>query len=45
MNKMVKKWYDICLEAEVAEDEVLEVLTLSWDVMISLCHADMRLPG
>lgn len=24
MNKMVKKWYDICLEAEVAEDEVLE---------------------
>ena len=21
------------------------VLTLSWDVMISLCHADMRLPG
>lgn len=24
MNKMVKKWYDICLEAEVTEDEVLE---------------------
>ena len=24
LNYFVKKWYDICLEAEVAEDEVLE---------------------
>ena len=24
LNYFVKKWYDICLEAKVAEDEVLE---------------------
>ena len=29
----------------VFRDIYMYVLTLSWDVMISLCHADMRLPG
>ena len=28
-----------------AEGKDILLLTLSWDVMISLCHADMKLPG
>ncbi len=29
----------------VSQKTVVKVLMLSWAVMISLCHADIRLPG
>ena len=50
-------WVEYCEECRMNSEEPLmysqfcyyiqkdEVLMLSWAVMISLCHADMRLPG
>ncbi len=41
----VQELYQFSSEAETVRYIIRQLLMLSWDVMIPLCHADMKLPG